>query len=119
MWIFSKIGFVSVVQNWENSDELLIRGRAKEDIDRIGSFAFEICNKFVETKVTMDHDYYYRIKLSKKDFGKIMCHLVGQIDYTNFKAKIHEGCDLVRDGAYAKVWATMYDFQNQKEEING
>ncbi len=59
MWTFNKDGFFSAVEHRDNPDQLMVRARCREDIQRLaGKLAAEVVH-------TPEADYAYRIIVSK------------------------------------------------------
>jgi hypothetical protein len=101
MWIFTKNGFVSAVGHRDKPDTLLIRSRDKISLEGIADFAQ------VKIKRTPDADYLYRIEVSKTVFAVWMADQIEDIDYDNYKTKVHK----VRGNDFADplhdVWSVM------------
>ena len=64
MWIASKNGFFSIVQNRDNKDGVLVRSRVKKDLEEI----------FPTERIlhTPGGDYHWRVYATKKEFGDIL-----------------------------------------------
>jgi hypothetical protein len=100
MWICFNDGFVSVVKDKLNIDELVIRSRRKEILEKL----------FPDNKITTltVSDYKYRTYCSKENWSKILVDRVSDIGYTNFKDStinndLHE--------LYADMWTLHYQYQ--------
>lgn len=104
MWIFAKTGFVSIVQDY-NSDgsKLLVRARVREDLENF--LLVTATTSLLEILETPESDYRYRVSMPKYEARNIVEILVAQIDYTNFKNKVHDGT--IRDDVYGAVWASV------------
>lgn len=103
MWIFTKQGFFSVVQDFRDPSVLLVRARDRADLERLA----EGLRAPPEILVTAQGDYPFRVFLSRRDFASLLASLAADIDYTNFKAAVGESAGLARSGLYAKVWTLM------------
>jgi hypothetical protein len=79
MWIFTKEGFLSIVQYGNTPDILLVRSRFKGHIERIFG---------VKAEVGVKTDYEYRAKIAKAKVSKAISKLVDDIDYGNFKEEL-------------------------------
>jgi hypothetical protein len=109
MWVFTKIGFFSAVEDRNNRDGVLVRARFYEDAQNLKTMAAE---KGFETEVIRSDlaDYAFRLRLSKAVWARIVGDLAKDIDYENFKNSVHG--DSVRDSAYMRCWSAMYSAQN-------
>jgi len=76
MLIFSKNGFVSIVQHNRLVDSLLVRARFEGDIEALIPNA--------EVRMTEYADYLYRTTILKERFSDIMRERVMGIDYDDF-----------------------------------
>ena len=82
MWIQFNNAFLSIVENRENTTELLVRGRVKGDIEKV----------FPEADVFEDNnaDYKYRAFISKAIVAEKIMLKVTEINYDNFKNSVKE-----------------------------
>ena len=89
MWIQFNNAFLSIVENRDNTLELLVRARIKGDIEKI----------FPKAEVFEDNnaDYKYRAFISKAKVGARMMLKMTEINYDNFKNSVHE---IERKNAY-------------------
>ena len=113
MWLFTRHGFFSVVQ--DKRDERLVHARAriKDDLEQLRAFARKVLMvELPEVIATADADYAYRCVIEKPLWQKIATALADNIDYTNFKSEVHGEPD--RDNAYLKVWSAMHDLQQKR-----
>ena len=103
MWIFNKDGFFSAVEHRDNPDQLMVRARCREDIERLADkLAAEVVH-------TPDADYAYRVTVSKAAFANYIQAAVMDLDYPNFKdACAGHG---TRARAYMDVWSAMRRLQ--------
>lgn len=79
MWICSKRGFFSIVQNMHAPGEFLVRAR---DIEHLRALEPD-----VPILTTADRDYPYRITVCRGRLLELMATLGGEVDYSNFKSK--------------------------------
>ena len=88
--------FLSIVEDMDNRDNLLVRARIQGDIERV----------FPGAKVTHtpDHDYYYRASLPRKEVAEVIAGRIEGIGYPNFKNTVK---DPGRHSAYFEVWDIM------------
>lgn len=103
MWIFTKNGFFSAVQNERDSGLIHVRARFKGDLERLCK-AYDIKPKVLHTP---KNDYPFRMDFERETWSRIMAEEAKEIDYTNFKDKIHKDCNDGRLDAYNTVWGIM------------
>jgi hypothetical protein len=113
MWLFSQHGMISAVKHKYIPGHLMVRARYEKDIRDLAE-KLETHGYKATCKETKDADYRWRLTCSKKAFTAVMVDMVDDIDYTNFKNRIHEEKDTDRDHAYMEVWSAMYGFQRDK-----
>jgi hypothetical protein len=101
MWICLNNSFLSIVHKNCEPDQVLVRARRPNDIERI----------FPDAKVDRDinADYLYRATISRLDVALAIAHEVNNIEYPNFKESIED--ELLHD-AYIDVWCTMAALQS-------
>ena len=100
MWLFKNRSFVSIVQNRDDPETLLVRARV----------AGHIQQAFPEAKVFTDPnaDYLYRAFIGRKAVAQAVAASIEDIDYDNFKDSVDDDQLHV---AYMKVWSTMEKLQ--------
>jgi hypothetical protein len=103
MWIFTKEGFFSVVQDdYCAADELMVRARWRKDLvrlaDRLG----------LKKKIlAINHaDYQYRMKVRRLVWADYCCQAALGVDYSNVKGTIAQG-DKKRSRAYMDAWGAL------------
>ena len=102
MWVMLNDSFLSIVENMNNPEELLVRARIKGDIEKI----------FPKAKVFEDNnaDYKYRTFLLKNEVANEIIKNISEINYDNFKNSISK-TDSERYLAYTKVWGELRKLQ--------
>ena len=80
MWIFSKDGFFSTVEDKNDNRKVVVRARTQDDIERI---AAKLKAKWIRSDVMAD--YEYRLWCSKVAFSEYVRDAALEIDYDNFK----------------------------------
>ena len=103
MWIALNNSFLSIVQNRNNSSELLVRARVKGDIERVFPQA--------ETFEDLSADYRYRALIKRDLVEKALASQVSEINYDNFKNSISKD-EYQRHDAYLKVWDNLRTLQD-------
>jgi hypothetical protein len=105
MWLFTTRGFFSVVQKWDNPEQVQVRARIGADLDALR----EVCPDLSPTMKTTTTDYPYRAIVGKYALGVALQKLViAQLDYTNFKAEVEKKQGRPREELYARVWSVMH-----------
>lgn len=106
MWVFTKHGFFSAVQNFNDSNLVHVRARFKGDLEKLCA-AYHVEPKVVSIQWT---DYPFRMDFERSKWSEIMKSEAESIDYTNFKNAVHDGT--LRDKAYMSVWGVMRRHQD-------
>lgn len=106
MWIAMTDGFVSVVEDSENSSRLVVRARKKHHLTNFfGSESYKIVED-----VKGERDYRYRAFASREQVARIVSKKILGIRYDNFKAMTE-----VKDKQLAKMyhlwWYDHYKLQ--------
>jgi len=100
MWIFQNRSFLSIVQNRDDPNTLLVRARVAGHIQQV----------FPEAKVFTDSkaDYLYRAFIGRKAVARAVAATIENIDYDNFKDSVDDDRLHV---AYMNVWGVMEKLQ--------
>lgn len=112
MWVFLSEGFCSVVQDQNDSEKVIVRGRFLEDIERI---ADHLNQKLGETPTA---DYPYRFTIAKKRWAQYLRDAAMNIDYDNFKEAVLRRSSRGRHDLYTQIWALLADQAPQQDRIN-
>lgn len=102
MWIFTNDGFISVVQNKDNINHLVVRARKKDHLGGLYNWSGE------EVIETDDSDYRFRIIIDRQDFSSFVQEHVDRINYTNFKASVPKS---LYERLLHEVWFVMRKLQ--------
>ena len=97
MWIGLNDGWLSIVENWNNDDELLVRARKLIHLTNV----FPDCDYFKDS----DADYPYRAYISREQVGETIKQRLMATNYTNFKASVE---DTQMKALYAEMWNLVY-----------
>lgn len=103
MWIFSEGGFISAVSHRDKKDTLLVRSRDRVSLEPLAKFAE------VKIKTTPDADYRYRIEVSKTVFGAWMADQIADLDYDNYKTRVHQSRGNEFAAPLHDVWSVMLE----------
>lgn len=99
MWIFHPLGFTSVVADYDDMSNLVVRSRFKGDLEKL----FPGCKVITTPK----RDYRFRTSLPRQEVAVRYAELMASIDYDNFK----DECPKDRHDTYLSVWSTMLSAQ--------
>lgn len=111
MWVFTPIGFFSVVQKTGRSD-LTIRTRVAGDLDRLREAYLPELSATVTGAGT---DYRYRATIDHGAFAKGMAAIARDINYSNFKNEVARRMGHERAGVYGEVWNVLLQLENEEE----
>jgi hypothetical protein len=100
MWMMTKLGFFSTVEDRDNKDGVIVRARCEQDIVNISYFMQMKDAWWLDTLA----DYGYRLRCSKPAWAAAVAQMAGDIDYDNFKSSI---TDERHHSAYQRVWIDM------------
>lgn len=106
MWIFTKLGFFSVVQVAGDPKHVQIRARTHGDLARLCKLGDPELSP-EQIKATPDNDYPFRIIAHRSDWLNLLEALGDEVDYTNFKSEIARTMGREREGLYHEVWAVV------------
>ncbi len=119
MWLYTTVGFYSVVQDKNRPDHVMVRARAREDLDKLlGLLHWEAHYTILEWTGT---DYAYRVFMPKQDWAALMSLLIQRLDYTNFKDECHRTfpTDYGRHSMLMSVWSVMKRWQDERRRPAG
>ncbi len=105
MWICLTNAFLSIVENFNDPDTLLVRARLPQDIQRV----FTDADVWENTK----SDYRYRAILPRQVVADTIAAHLKDIHYTNFKNAVDEA---KRHDAYLSCWAELRELQPDGSE---
>lgn len=95
MWVCVNDGFVSVVEDWNDTAKLVVRARRHRDLANF------LNDNSIRIEYTPNNDYRYRASITREQYADMLVAAAKKIDYTNFKASVVND-DLSR--FYAEVW---------------
>lgn len=109
MWLFTTIGFFSVVVHRDDPDTILIRARVREDLEALRRHHLPDM-EVVEGGGT---DYAFRAFVSRDEWEHVAQQLAREIDYPNFKTAATERQGRKRTHPYYEVWRVMHRVQSE------
>jgi acetyl-CoA carboxylase beta subunit len=110
MWLFTKYGFYSIVQDEKDKSIFKVRARKKADLQELQSNVPEVSDCSIHQDLKAD--YRFRIFINSNQFQSLMLHLSNSLDYNNFKDSIYRN-ESQKDklDCYHQVWDVMYEYQ--------
>ena len=109
MWLFTPIGFFSIVQK-PGDDDLTIRSRVAGDLEFLRERYLPSLSPIM---TTLDGDYAFRATASHRDFAESLASMAASVDYDNFKDEVAKKQGGERAEAYSKVWGVMQRLQEE------
>lgn len=110
MWVFLSDAMLSVVEDRNDPDLMLVRARLEGDIERVFPTAL--------VRKTPNADYLFRASIARTKVVEAMVAAIRSIDYDNFKNSVPPG-DAARKYHYSGVWAEMADAQISSADNKG
>lgn len=112
MWLFTDIGFFSIVQKPEDRSKglLTVRSRVRGDLEALAGKHLPIVGEIQETSHT---DYRFRAKARHADVVAAMARMAAAIDYSNFKHRVEIAQGLTRAYTYHEVWDVLHGLQTK------
>lgn len=104
MWILTVYGFFSAVASDVEPNKLLVRARAKMDLENLRDKYLPMAGEIYEWK---KRDYPYRLIVDQDDFAKAMAEMIRDINYTNFKDAVTHQMGRRRHDVYMRVWGIL------------
>jgi len=110
MWLFTNIGFFSIIETPQDIDRqcLTIRARVRSDLEALQLLYLPGMGAIQESDHT---DYRYRARTLRRDLHKAMPQLIDGISYSNFKNEVCKTQGVDRADVYARVWSDLYEMQ--------
>ena len=104
MWIVLKNSFLSIVEDFNDPKNLLVRARIEGDIEKIFP-DFEVFE-------SLDSDYRFRSFIPRENVISAISEEIKNIDYPNFKNRVYSK-DQKRASYYTKIWRVMHSAQSK------
>ena len=109
MWIFTETGFVSAIADARDPKMIVVRSRERESLDGIAALAD------VAIQSTPLRDYPFRVHVPRAVLKQLLSTQVDDLDYTNFKNRVHDVRGESFHDALTAVWEIMHHVQEQDE----
>ena len=104
MWLFTPIGFFSIVQK-RGDTHLTVRARVKGDLD---SLRAQYLPELAPTLGKAGTDYPWRATVSHEALAACAAQMVMAINYPNFKNEVAAKQGKARSARYGEVWQALY-----------
>jgi len=87
---------------------LRVRGRDQQSLEDISATFGVTIDKSPE------RDYPYRVEITKEQLATWLVGQITELDYTNFKSRVHETRGYEFTHALSHVWSVMHDVEDAK-----
>ncbi len=114
MWLITEEGFASVVSHRDREGFLLVRARARRDLESLCRVASEEGIEGFESDGIWEDpeaDYRWRLEADQEAVAAVAAALVGRISYDNFKSRVG-ATDPDRERVYHAVWGDLLAIQH-------
>jgi hypothetical protein len=111
MWLVTTQGFYSAVAYRGRKRQLLIRARVRDDLVNLDRQLPGVSARITEEYPS---DYAYRLRVSRKEWKRILAQLTDEVDYDNFKDAVKEKHGKDRANAYMGVWSVLHRLQEPR-----
>jgi hypothetical protein len=110
VWLFTTVGFFSIVAEKDSPRRLVVRARIEEDLDALrGRYLPELS----ETVKLAARDYRYRGWCSHAAFARAAGRIARDITYSNFKSEVARKQGPAREALYAEIWSLMLNAEQR------
>lgn len=117
MWVMNRDGFFSIVKHDTIPDTLLVRARARKDLEHL-ALALNLPaahGNIIELPPPVD--YEFRMNVDVEEFARYMGASVGDIDYRNFKNAVTD-IDKKRAHVYMDVWYALLAIGKKHKRVS-
>jgi len=103
MWLFTNLGFFSIVRKRADveHDTLTVRSRARADLEALRTRYLPELGEILENAGT---DYRFRARAPRQAVAEAMRQALLELDYPNFKAEVVQAQGQDRAAVYHEVW---------------
>lgn len=116
MWLFTTVGFFSIVEKPIEGAKtgvpmLAVRSRVAGDLEALRE---KYMPELSEPIATPRGDYKFRASITHEDFAKGMTKIVSDLHYDNFKSAVGKTQGYEREHVYHGVWAAAMQLEHLK-----
>ncbi len=106
MWLFTTIGFYSIVQK-PGQDCLTIRARVAADLNRLREQYLPDLSP-TEPEVV---DYPFKATISRESLMRGMEKIIGDINYNDFQTEVVRRMGFEREHIYTEIWDVLHELE--------
>lgn len=116
MWVYTKDGFFSAVQDNQDRARMRVRARRRDDLER----AFPDSDIIDQAESGGQFDYRWHLDVARGEWVDYLCETAMDIDYTSHakEAMTQDGTDREMYSALLEVWRVMYRLQGASEPVD-
>lgn len=116
MWLYTVDGFCSVVENWNDPEQLMIRAQVREDLEQLAA-RVQRPELVEEIRDDIGTDYAFRIFVDREIWTDYLMAAGRALNYDNFKNAALAGQHATaRSSAYHDVWRVMRHWQDKQNQ---
>ncbi len=108
MWIFTDTGFISAIAHYQDRGQIVARSRDRESLDSLAALADTTIH------ATPVRDYPFRVHVTRNVFTRWLSTVVADLEYTNFKDRVHVTRGERYHEALSGVWETMHHVEDRE-----
>ena len=112
MWLFTTLGFYSVVADRDDASRVLVRARARADLEAL------VADHLPGAQI-VEHagsDYRFRVIVPRREWERAARELAARLDYPNFKDAVAARQGHGRADLYLQVWSLLRRLQRRGGE---
>ncbi|MEX2193902.1 MAG: hypothetical protein WD844_01330 [Thermoleophilaceae bacterium] len=102
MWLITTQGFYSVVAHRTRPEHVLVRARAREDLEALREQI-----PTLELYEDAGADYRWRADVHRDHWRGALIQLADRVDYDNFKNAVAARQGMKREAVYHRVWREL------------
>jgi hypothetical protein len=111
MWLFTQDGFISAVAHRDKIGVILVRARDRQSLDSLIDYCGspDLPNEIHHTPRA---DYPYRLEIDRSQFARWLVDQTYEIDYDNFKSRVHHTRGDDFELPLHQVWSIMHSVED-------
>lgn len=118
MWILTPRGFYSVVEHREHPGLVIVRARARADLENLDDLWCELQEgrtvRPLDIEQTPKADYPYRTQVAKSEWASMTAAMAREIDYPNFKDAVKKVNADRATFVYMAVWSALRRIEQEE-----
>jgi len=120
MWIITNKGYISIVAHRSKKDTVLVRARARDDIEYFAGLIDDLFGIDANVRTTISEerpaDYEFRMEVKRPAIAMVMASEIDSIDYTNFKSSVR---DSFRHSVYMGAYNALLKIGDRTRRESG